>query len=69
METALTKFVEYAQHQCAKNASIWNRTILLEAFMQGSYRVGQLTPMVVGVKLDKNAQFFHEIFSLLEWSV
>ena len=40
VETTLTMFVEYAQHQCAKNASIWNRTILLGAVMQGSSRVG-----------------------------
>ena len=62
-------FMVYAQHQCAKNTSIWNRPIFFWSFMQGSNRGGQLTPMVVGVKLDKNAQFFHQIFVLLEWSM
>ena len=47
---------------CAKNASIWNRTIFLSAFMQGSSCGVQLTPLVVGIKLDKNAQFFVEFF-------
>ena len=36
--------------------------------MQGSSRGGQLTPLIVGVKLDKNAQFFHQSFALREWS-
>ena len=38
-----------------KNASFWNRTIFLGAFMQGSSRGGRLISLVVGVKLDKNA--------------
>ena len=37
--------------------------------MQESSRGGRLTPLVVGVKLDKNAQFFQQIFALFEWSV
>ena len=37
--------------------------------MRGSSLGGQLTPLVVGVKLDKNAQFFNQIFALFEWSV
>ena len=41
VEIALATFVVYAQHQCAKNTSIWNRTIFLGAFMQGSSRGGQ----------------------------
>ena len=36
VEIALAMFAEYDQHQCAKNASIWNRTIFLRAFMQGN---------------------------------
>ena len=36
--------------------------------MQGSSRGGQLTPLVVGVKLDKKALFFHQIFELFNWS-
>ena len=69
VEIALAMFVVYTQHQRAKNASVWNRTIFLGAFMQGSSRGGQLTPLVVSVKLDKNEQFFHQIFALLKWSV
>ena len=37
--------------------------------MQGSSRGGQLTPLVVGVKLDNKALFFHRIFALFNWSV
>ena len=58
VEIAIAMFVVYAQHQCSKNASIWNRTIFLGAFMQGSSREGQLTPLVVGVKLDKKCTIF-----------
>ena len=37
--------------------------------MQGSSCGGQLASLVVGVKLDKNAQIFYRIFALLNWSV
>ena len=37
--------------------------------MQGSSREGQLTPLGVGVKLNKTAPFFHRIFELFNWSV
>ena len=69
VKIALAIFVAYAHHQCAKNTSICNKIIFLVAFMQGSSRRGQSTPLVVGVKLDKNAQLFHQIFVLLEQSV
>ena len=56
---ALAMFVVYAQHLCVKNASICNRTIFLGAFMQERIRGDQLTHLAVGVKLDKNTQFFY----------
>ena len=37
--------------------------------MQGSSRGGQLTPLVVDVKLDINVFFFHQIFALFNCSV
>ena len=37
--------------------------------MQESSRRSQLTPLVVGIKLDKKALFFHRIFALFNWSV
>ena len=65
VEIALAMFVIYTQPQCAKNASIWNRTIFLGAFMQGSSRGVQLISLGISIKLDKNAQFFNQIFALL----
>ena len=64
VETALAMFAVHAQHQCVKNASIWNRMNIFWSFMQESSRGGQLTPLVVGVKLDKKTLFFHRIFEL-----
>ena len=62
MKIALAMFAVYAQHLCQKNASNWNRTIFLGTFKQGSSCGGQLTLLVVGVKLDKNTQFFSSNF-------
>ena len=59
VEIALAMFVVYAQHHCVKNASICNRTIFLGAFIQERIRGDQLTHLAVGVKLDKNTQFFY----------
>ena len=69
VETALAMFAAHARHQCAKTASIWNKNKLFGSFVQESSREGQLTPLVVGVKLDINALFFRRIFVLFNWSV
>ena len=69
VETALAMFAAHAQHQCAKTASIWNKNKLFGSFVQESSREGQLTPLVVGVKLNINALFFRRIFVLFNWSV